>query len=157
LRWRQLSSHRAGKGEWRIGNGEWGKSSSSLFATRHFAIRGGFRSAPPTLETKESRTPTDACCYRSAPLKGVAACLCPLFPSPACGGGSGGGTPACRRSTGGSCGGEPTPPLSSRRTSWDAFPTGVTRRFLSQSSDPFSRRPVIVPAGRTPGAARERR
>jgi hypothetical protein len=33
---------------------------------------------------------------------------------------------------------------------------GVTRSFLSQSSD-LHRRPVVMPAGRIAGAARERR
>ena len=56
----------------------------------------------------------------------------------------------------GAYGSEPTPPLSSRRASWDAAEeTGVIRPRLSQSSD-LRRRPVIMPAGRFPGTARER-
>jgi len=56
----------------------------------------------------------------------------------------------------GSCGSEPTPPLSSRRASWDAASAAVTPPppVPVQRSN---RRPVIMPAGRFPEAARERR
>jgi hypothetical protein len=57
----------------------------------------------------------------------------------------------------GTCCGEPTPQLSSRtRFLGRGKEAGVTRPRLSQSSDQ-SRRPVIMPAGRFPEAARERR
>src|SRR6185437_1710285 len=56
----------------------------------------------------------------------------------------------------GSRGSEPTPPLSSRRASWDVVSAAVTPPppVPVQRSN---RRPVIMPAGRFPEAARERR
>src|SRR5579872_7504152 len=56
----------------------------------------------------------------------------------------------------GSNGSEPTPPLSSRRASWDADSAAVT----PPSPVPVqrsNRRPVVMPAGRFPEAARVRR
>src|SRR6185437_10037839 len=117
--------------EWRIANGVFSFVFYSLLAIRHSPF------AKKTRQAERRQTPP----HQSAPSGAARALRGALR------------LPAFHR---GSRGSEPTPPLSSRRASWDATSAAVTppSPIPVQRSN---RRPVIMPAGRFPEAARERR